>query len=306
MITRDTQPLKMMSSLQDLPLQPTEDGSFTFFSPEFGEAFHSRFGAKGEAQSKFVEPLNLAAKATAPRLKILDICYGLGYNTAAALAAIWEVHPNCQVEMIGLELDQGVPQRAIAQGLLNDYPLPIPEYLKTLGTQLQITSHNLQGKLLIGDARETLKQVYDSGFQADAICLDPFSPPTCPGLWTVEFLAMVAQCLKPDGGRLATYSCAAAVRTALMMAGLAIASSTPFGRRAPGTIASWDGVGLPPLTEKELEQLNTRAAIPYRDPNLGDRHQSIIERRQTEQAGSPLEPSSHWKKRWISATIDNQ
>lgn len=306
MITKDTQPLQMMSSPQDLPLQPTEDGSFTFFSPEFGETFHSRFGAKAEAKSKFVEPLNLAAKATAPSLKILDICYGLGYNTAAALAAIWEVNPNCQVEMIGLELDPRVPQRAIAQGLLDDYPVPIPAALKTLGTQLQITSDNFQGKLLIGDARKTLKQVYDSGFQADAIFLDPFSPPSCPGLWTVEFLAMVAQCLKPDGGGLATYSCAAAVRTALMMAGLAIASSAPFGRRAPGTIASWDGVGLPPLTEKELEQLNTRAAIPYRDPNLGDLHQSIIKRRQTEQAGSPLEPSSHWKKRWISATIDNQ
>lgn len=290
--------LTVMSDSIPLPLQLTNDGSFTFFSSEFGEAFHSYFGAKGEAKSKFVEPLNLLKKAPAPSLKILDICYGLGYNTAEALAEIWKVNPHCQVKIVGLELDHRVPKTAVAEGLLNNYPVPINQYLQTLATELHLECHNLNAQLLIGDARQTLKQVYDSGFRADAICLDPFSPPTCPQLWTVEFLGLVSKCLKPDG-RLATYSCAAAVRTALIMAGLTIASTTPFGRRAPGTIASFNRVDLPPLSQKEQEQLNTRAAIPYRDPNLRDERQLIIDRRQREQAISPLESSSQWKKRWM-------
>lgn len=276
--------------------QLTEDGSFTFFSPEFGEAFHSRFGAKQEAEQKFVEPTQLRQKALQPSLRLLDICYGLGYNTAAALAAIWTVNPHCGVEWMGLEFDLMVPQAAIAHHLLNQWQSPIPQILSQLATNRQIQTPQLQAQLLVGDARITIEQVYQSGFQADAIFLDPFSPPNCPQLWTVEFLGLVAKCLKPDG-TVATYSCSAAVRTALMAAGLKIGSTTPVGRRSPGTVASYND-DLPPLSLQEQEHLQTRAAIPYRDFELCDRAEVILQRRQIEQQASSLEPSSHWKQRW--------
>ena len=77
----------------------------------------------------------------------------------------------------------------------------------------------LQANLLIGDARSLILQVHKSGFQADAIFLDPFSPPQCPQLWTLEFIQKVSECLH-ENGLMATYSCAAAVRTALLTAGL--------------------------------------------------------------------------------------
>jgi hypothetical protein len=44
-------------------------------------------------------------------------------------------------------------------------------------------------------------------------------------------------CLHVDG-LLATYSCAAAVRTALLAADLQIGSTPPVGRRSPGTVAA--------------------------------------------------------------------
>jgi len=284
---------------------PTADGSFTFFSPEFGEAFHSHYGAKQEAEYKFVKPLQLRQKAPKNHLKLLDICYGLGYNTAAALSAIWEVNPNCRVEVVALESDRRVPRSAIAQGLLNDYPFPIPKYLKILANEFRVNFDSLNAQLLIGDARESLPRVYESNFRADAICLDPFSPPACPQLWTVEFLGLAAKCLAPDG-RLATYSCAAAVRKALLEAGLAIASTEPTGRRTPGTVANFGGTDLPPLTQREREHLETRAAVPYRDPNGCDRAESIAERRRREQATSSLEPTTQWKNRWKRwGIIDN-
>ena len=83
--------------------QITADGSFTFFSDEFGETFHSRQGASEEAELKFVLPTDLRSKALQPSLNLLDVCYGLGYNTAAALATIWAVNPSCRVELVGLE-----------------------------------------------------------------------------------------------------------------------------------------------------------------------------------------------------------
>ena len=95
-----------------------------------------------------------------------------------------------------------------------------------------------------------------------------------------------------------TYSSAAAVRTALQLAGLIVSSTKGVGRRSPGTIAGFDYQDLCPLSVREEEHLKTRAAIPYRDPNLQDSAMVIHQRRRIEQVSSDLEPTSHWKKRW--------
>ena len=286
----------MFDRSQFLP-KLTADGSFTFFSEEFDEAFHSHFGAKQEAIAKYVEPCQIAEKAAVcDRLTLLDICYGLGYNTAAALTKIWQVNPQCVVEWVGLEINPQVPIQAIDRQLLNDYPQPILKLLKQIAFSHQLETSQLKARLLCQDGRITIQQLRDRKFQADAIFLDPFSPPKCPQLWTVEFLAIVAQCLKPTG-ILATYSCSASVRKALILAGLKLSSSFGLGRPAPGTVASFQNTT--PLSQREIEHLSTRAAIPYRDPTLKDSVDSIIQRRQIEQKNSHLEPTSHWKKRWL-------
>lgn len=277
--------------------EPTADGSFTFFSTEYGEAFHSYHGAHQEAIEKFVQPTALIVKADRPQLRLLDICYGLGYNTAAALQAIWSVNPTCQIEVVGLEIDATVPQAAIAHDLLCAWSTNIQQALTTLAQTHQSQTPYLEAQLLLGDARQTVQQLKHRHF--DAIFLDPFSPPHCPQLWTVEFLTQVGQRLATDG-RLATYSCAAAVRTALMSAGLKIGSTHPVGRRSPGTIAAQTSIALPPLSLQEQEHLRTRAAIPYRDPSLSDSMKDILQRRRAEQEPSLLEPTSQWKKRWLA------
>lgn len=288
-----------MQDTKSFAIQPTDDGSFTFFSAEFGETFHSTSGARQEAQLKFVQPLDLILKAQQPSLRLLDICYGLGYNTGAALEAIWAVNPHCHVEAIALELDPAVPKAAQTHHLTDIWPDSTRKIWSELAINHRIQTKQLQATLLIGDARKTIQQVCQS-FQADAIFLDPFSPPVCPQLWTVEFLGLVAKCLKPDG-RLATYSCSAAIRTALLAAGLHIHSTLPVGRRSPGTVASCTPINLNPLSPQEQEHLETRAAIPYRDPNLSDSAKVILDRRKIEQDSSVLEPTAHWKKRWFFA-----
>ncbi|MGB3310469.1 MAG: MnmC family methyltransferase [Nodosilinea sp.] len=71
----------------------------------------------------------------------------------------------------------------------------------------------LEATLLWGDARQHIQTLETLEFQADVIFFAPFSPPHCPELWTVEFIQQAAACLH-SGGKLVTYSCAAAVRTA--------------------------------------------------------------------------------------------
>lgn len=273
--------------------QLTADGSATFYSDEFGEAFHSHCGARQEAELKYVAPTKLDKQALAPQVRLLDVCYGLGYNTAAALAKIWAINPRCRVEIVALEANANVPQSAIAHDLLSFWGEPVKQILTQLATQHQVQTDMARATLLIGDARATIKLVQPD-WKAEAIFLDPFSPPNCPQLWSVEFIQLVANCLSSDG-IVATYSSAAAVRTALIAAGLHISSTVALGRRSPGTIAA--KYPLPQLSVLEQERLLTRAAIPYRDPSLNDLASVILQRRQDEQQTSQLEPTSRWRKR---------
>jgi tRNA U34 5-methylaminomethyl-2-thiouridine-forming methyltransferase MnmC len=277
----------------------TDDGSYTFFSEEFGQTFHSKYGAKEESIFKYAIPTLLPEKASRGHLRILDICYGLGYNTAAALATIWRSDPHCTVEIIALELDRTVTVAAIAHQLLNEWEDPIARLLTQLVQDQVIESERLTAQLIYGDARQTIDQVIDQGFKADAVFLDPFSPLACPQLWTIEFIDRVAQCCAIDG-MIATYSCAAAVRTAMIAAGLFVADSVAVGRKAPGTIASFNSAQLSPLSSQELEHLQTRAAVPYRDLTLADSMAKIVIRRELEQDDCGLETTSQWKKRWRS------
>jgi tRNA U34 5-methylaminomethyl-2-thiouridine-forming methyltransferase MnmC len=285
---------------QDFTPRETADGSKTFFSEEFNELFHSHFGAKQESYFKYVVPTLLREKANCKVLRLLDVCYGLGYNTATAIEKIWEVNPECYIEVIALELNPKVPQAAIEHQLFDNWNVNFIDSLTKLAFEHQVQTEFLKATLVIGDARNKINQVYESGFKADAIFLDPFSPPQCPHLWTIEFLQLVSQCLLLDG-LLATYSCAAAVRTALLNAQLTIGSTSPVGRKTPGTVAGLNSSlhQFPPLFQSEKEHLQTRAAVPYRDPNLIDSPQAIIKRRELEQLASDLEPTSRWRKRWL-------
>lgn len=297
---------------QDFTPRETADGSKTFFSEEFNESFHSHFGAKQESYFKYVVPTLLIEKRYSKVLRLLDVCYGLGYNTATAIEKIWQVNPKCYIEVIALELNPKVPQAAIKHQLFENWNANLIDSLTKLAFEHGVQTEFLKATLVIGDARDKINQVYQSGFKADAIFLDPFSPPQCPHLWTIEFLHLVSRCLQVDG-LLATYSCAAAVRTALLNAQLSIASTSPVGRKAPGTVAGFNPSSdanteidldsplhlLPPLSQSEKEHLQTRAAVPYRDPKLIDSPEAIIKRRKLEQQASDLEPTSRWRKRWF-------
>ena len=291
-----------MSDRQFTP-QATEDGSYTFYSAEFQEAFHSSFGAKQEAEVRYIKPCQikqLAAKQSTIRL--LDICYGLGYNTAAALEAIWSVNPECRVELIALEISADVPRQAIACDLLSQWQTPVPLLLSQLGNKAVVREKFLTADLLLGDARQTIQSVVNQGWKADAIFLDPFSPRKCPQLWTVEFLCLASQCLAATG-KLATYSCSAAIRTALIANGLKISSINGAGRKSPGTLAVFEYKSLQLLSQKEREHLKTKAAVPYRDRDLSLSAEEIIFQREREQQTSNLESTSQWRKRWLKSNI---
>lgn len=64
----------------------TNDGSAGLFSPDADDIYHSTYGALTEAYEKFILPSNLNSfLKNNNEIKILDICFGIGYNSKSFL-----------------------------------------------------------------------------------------------------------------------------------------------------------------------------------------------------------------------------
>jgi len=287
---------------------PTADGSFSLESARFGEAFHNSAGALNEARAKFSRPAELDRFRRSDRLRILDVCVGLGYNTAVILEDLADSAP--AVEWWGLELDRRPLQLALEQPTFRGlWSAEVLQRLEAIHTSDGWNDPPNIGHQLWGDARATLATIPEPQ-RFDLILQDAFSPQRCPELWTEDFLAGLSQRLAA-GGRLLTYSRSAAVRASLQRAGLQLYSLLP----APGERIGWssgtmavkpggpctaEGPGWRPLSPMEQEHLSTRAAVPFRDPDGVAGSSEILSRRRLEQEGCDFEPTNSWQRRWTA------
>ena len=64
----------------------THDGSETFLNVEVNESYHSYTGAVEEAREKFCIPAGIKALAQKGSFRLLDVCFGMGYNSAMAIS----------------------------------------------------------------------------------------------------------------------------------------------------------------------------------------------------------------------------
>lgn len=207
----------------------TPDGSVTFHNAEFDEAYHSKSGAKEEAIKKFVEPCHIKELAKKGHITILDVCFGLGYNTAAAIDAALQENPFCTIEVIGLEKDEQILQEILS---LDDSFACYSLLKECIQNNYYYHKNNINIKIIIGDALETIKHVIGG---VDAVFFDPFSPKKCPLLWSEELFCALYQRMK-QGSRLATYSCARIVRDNMKSAGFVVLDGPTLWRRGPSTI----------------------------------------------------------------------
>lgn len=68
----------------------TNDGSVGLFSPDADDIYHSTYGALTEAYEKFILPADLKIFFEKnSEIKILDICFGIGYNTKSFLNFVY-------------------------------------------------------------------------------------------------------------------------------------------------------------------------------------------------------------------------
>src|SRR3989338_2062711 len=80
----------------DMQQTITKDNSITFYNEKYSEHYHSVSGALEEAFEKFAKPCKLKNG-----MRVLDVCFGLGYNSLAAISL-------ANVEIVALENDTAV------------------------------------------------------------------------------------------------------------------------------------------------------------------------------------------------------
>jgi tRNA U34 5-methylaminomethyl-2-thiouridine-forming methyltransferase MnmC len=210
----------------------TADNTETFMNLKIGESYHSQTGAVEEALKKYAIPTKIKELAKTGKIRILDVCSGLGYNSAMAIDVALEENPDCKIEIIGLENDPEIIKR------IQEVNPPIKffqHYKKLSVNNLEFMQGNVTVKIILGDGKEEVKKLEDQHF--DAVFFDPFSPKTAPEMWDVDFFKEMYRTMK-NSAILATYSCARMVRENISKAGLMYDDGPIVGRRGPGTIAT--------------------------------------------------------------------
>ncbi len=284
----------------------TKDGSYSLRSVFFQENFHSMLGALDETKSKFTATSNLQ-RFKGKSLNVLDICFGLGYNSASLLDEL--IKQKSYLNLYALEIDKKPLEYSLSnKSFLKLWAPKVKKIFESLYRSDSFVDQFFKCKILWGDAREKINLI-PSSIKFDLIYLDGFSPSKCPQVWTIEFLSKVVEKLNPQG-YLITYSSSAAVRKTLRNLGLEIFNIKPcFNEKtfwSQGTVAIAKlyenkfrpNFNLEKLSVMEEEHLLTKASIPYRDQDMNSSKDDIIKKRLKEQLSSNLSSSKKWRKKW--------
>lgn len=247
----------------------TKDGSIGLYDLELDEIYHSKFGALTEAMEKFVEPASIIDNHP---LDILDICYGIGYNTKCAIKTYQNIKSiDC------LEINPELIEKSF------EFEPKIDFKNKDFIT------------FYIEDARHSILKLNKT---YDIIFHDGFAPHKQAVLWSEDFILKVSSLLKKDG-IYCTYNHSKPVLNALFKTGLTV-GKTLKEEKTIATVASFNkNLIKNPLNNFELAQLNTKSAITYKDKNLNLTHGEIIKNREIEVKNSKLESLSHFKKQTL-------
>ena len=252
----------------------TQDGSIGLYDIKLDEIFHSKFGAKTEAFEKFIEPALIYKNKP---VKILDICYGIGYNTKCALENFDNI-----LEIDCLEINSELVQKSAEF-----------EYSKKIN---KIIAQNIKTPELINfyidDARLSIQKLNK---KYDIVFHDGFAPHKQSVLWSEDFIFKIAT-LAHKNTIYCTYNHSKPILNALYSAGFTIGKTMKEGKTI-GTIASFNSDLIKnKYSEIELKELNTKSAITYKDKNLNLAHEEIIKNRENEILNSNKISLSQYKK----------
>jgi tRNA U34 5-methylaminomethyl-2-thiouridine-forming methyltransferase MnmC len=252
----------------------TSDSSNTLFSTQFNQHYHSLDdGALNESMSKYIYPTfdifdNLKSKKS---FAILDICFGLGYNTFATLLYLQKHNINIPITIYSPEFDTKL------LGSLVDFEYPkefeeikdFKKILKALSQKFYFKNDKIEIIIKNGDAREYLKEMIEDDIKIDAVYQDAFSSDVNPLLWTKEYFEDISRLSNIDTV-ICTYSIATSIRIGMYEAGFKIYDvkyQIQSGKTKKMTIASKSEI--PQIKDFKIDMQkkikNTTTPYPLKD-----------------------------------------
>lgn len=191
----------------------THDGSSTVYNEDFDECYHSLTdGAYTETLNKHIlPPLIFTDLFYKPNLKVLDICFGLGYNSFATISHYHNLSYSGKLEIFSPEKDTVIFDKLITF----EYPkeienINIKEMIRDLKNTGQTAPFsNIKLEVFLGDGREYLSRFKPNSI--DIIYQDPFSPNKNQELWDEEYFGILFQITSEDA-MITTYSTRDSIR----------------------------------------------------------------------------------------------
>ena len=172
----------------------TKDGSYSLRSEFFQENFHSSLGALEETKLKFTATSNLQ-RFKGKSLNVLDICFGIGYNSASLLNEL--IKQKSYLNLYALEIDKKPLEYSLSnESFFKLWAPKVRTIFESLYREDYFEDQFFKCSVLWGDAREKIN-IIPSSVKFDLIYLDGFSPQKCPQVWTIEFLSKVTKNLNP-------------------------------------------------------------------------------------------------------------
>jgi tRNA U34 5-methylaminomethyl-2-thiouridine-forming methyltransferase MnmC len=231
----------------------SEDGSNTMYSAQYDQHYHSlRDGAINESLFKHIVPAFEHHKDK-KELRILDICFGLGYNTFSTIYYAKKEGLNKKLYFYSPELDGELITS------LKDFEYPkefedIKYIIDEVIENHRYKDEDIEIELFIGNALDYIKTLSNM----DIVYQDAFSSDVNSELWTKGYFDDIYKLLNDDGV-VTTYSVATPVRLGMHEAGLHIYEYKSENTRR-GTLAFKSAQNRDGFVDMDLKKQRNPAA----------------------------------------------
>ena len=208
----------------------TADGSHTLFSKKYNQHFHNtEDGSLSEALNKHIIPA-FTFKNNKKELNILDICFGIGYNTFATLYYISKNFSDIKVNIFSPELDFDLVKS------LKDFRYPkefediknFKKIVNAISNNQKYENENIKIEVFVGDARKYIRSFQEDFF--DIVYQDAFSSDVNFELWTKEYFSDIFNISK-NSSIITTYAISTNIRLSMHEAGFFIHETRPTKRK---------------------------------------------------------------------------
>ena len=230
-----------------LPQLPPEDAVLTdgvLRSSRFGDIYFSTEGGLAETRHVFIDGTRLCDRlATGQPVIIAETGFGTGLNFLAVCTEVLRTNSKSKIDYVSVE--GCPPSKELVKQALSGFS-ELAEIRNELIQQwprrwlgvhhLSFLNGQIDLHLHYGQAEQILPTL---DFSADIWFMDGFSPAKNPDLWSGQICQQIAR-LSAHQAKLATFTVASTVRTALAEAGFAVQKAPGFGRKRDMLTASYD------------------------------------------------------------------